>query len=79
MLNNKTPKRVAVFPAGSEIGLEIHDALKYSTFFDVIGFSSVPCHGSYVYREYYEGLPFYNASDFIEQLNQWIDQYKIDF
>lgn len=76
---SKKPKRVAVFPAGSEIGLEIHEALKYSTFFDVIGFSSVPCHASFVYKEYYEGLPFYTAPQFIDQLNKWIDSYRIDF
>ncbi len=77
-MSTKT-KRVAVFPAGSEIGLEIHEALKYSTFFDVVGFSSVPCHASFVYKEYYEGLPFYTAPQFIDQLNIWIDSYHIDF
>lgn len=75
----KERKRVAVFPAGSEIGLEIQSALKYSTFFDVVGFSSVPCHASYVFKEYYEGLPFYTHPEFINILNEWIETYQIDF
>lgn len=72
-------KRVAIFPAGSEIGLEINNALKYSTHFEVVGLSSVPCHAEYVYTNYVEGLPFYTADDFIEQLNQIIEEYQLDF
>lgn len=72
-------KRVAVFPAGSEIGLEINNALKYSTHFEVYGLSSVPCHASYVYSHYLEGVPFYTADNFIMELNRIIDENKIDF
>ena len=72
-------KRVAVFPAGSEIGLEINSALKYSTHFDVYGFSSVPCHASYVFSNYIEGVPFYKDNQFITELNKLIDENKIDF
>lgn len=79
MSMKKQRKRVAVFPAGSEIGLEIQKALKYSTFFEVVGFSSAPCHGRYVYQEYYEGIPFYTNPDFISVLNQWLQDYQIDF
>ncbi|RHR51895.1 ATP-grasp domain-containing protein [Clostridium sp. AF18-27] len=77
--DEKKYKRVAVFPAGSEIGLEINQALKYSTFFDVVGLSSVSCHASYVFKEYYEGIPFYTAPDFIECLNLFIREKQIDF
>lgn len=72
-------KRVAVFPAGSEIGLEINNALKYSTHFDVYGLSSVPCHASYVFSNYIEGLPYFSSDNFIEELNKVIDENKIDF
>lgn len=72
-------KRVAVFPAGSEIGLEINNALKYSTHFELHGFSSVPDHASYVYTHYTEGIPFYTADSFIEELNRIIDENEIDF
>ena len=79
MEQTKVKKRVAIFPAGSEIGLEILNAMRYSTFFEPVGFSSVPCHGAFVYREYYEGLPFYTDAQFITALNEWIASYKIDF
>lgn len=72
-------KKVAVFPAGSEIGLEINRALKYSTFFDVIGFSSMKDHTRYVYKEYIEDLPFINDENFIDELNKRIEEKKIDF
>lgn len=72
-------KRVAVFPAGSEIGLEINRALKYSTHFEVYGFTSVADHSAYVYKNYVEGLPYYTKPDFIEKLNQVLEKYQIDF
>jgi Carbamoylphosphate synthase large subunit (split gene in MJ) len=72
-------KRVLVFPAGSEIALEINNALKYSTHFEVYGLSSVPCHAAYVYSNYIEGIPFYTESNFCEELNQIIDENQIDF
>jgi hypothetical protein len=34
-------KNVLVFPCGSEIGLEIHKSLSYSTHFTLVGGSSV--------------------------------------
>ena len=45
-------KNVLVFPCGSEIGLEIHNALKYSKDFNLFGGSSVDDHGKYVYKNY---------------------------
>ena len=72
-------KRVLVFPAGSEIALEINNALKYSTHFEVYGLSSVPCHAAYVYSNYIEGIPFYTESNFCEELNRIIDENQIDF
>lgn len=72
--------RVLVFPCGSEIGLEIHQALKWSTHIELFGASSSKSnHGKYVYKNYIEGIPYVNASDFINQLNAIIDTYKIDF
>lgn len=72
-------KRVLVFPAGSEIALEINNALKYSTHFEVYGLSSVPCHASYVFSNYIEGFPYYTESNFIGELNRIIDEKHIDF
>lgn len=72
-------KKVAVFPAGSEIGLEINNALKYSTYFEVYGLSSVPSHGSFVYEHYIEGVPFYTEDTFVQELNRIIDDNGIEF
>lgn len=72
-------KRVAVFPAGSEIGLEINNALKYSTHFDIYGLSSVPCHAAYVFSNYIEGIPFFTEDDFIDKFNKILDENNIDF
>lgn len=72
-------KKVAVFPAGSEIGLEINNALKYSTHFEVYGLSSVPDHASYVFAHYREGIPFYTDDTFVEELNRILDEDQIDF
>ena len=72
-------KKVAIFPAGSEIGLEINNALKYSTYYEVWGLSSVPCHAEYVYSNYIDGLPFYTNDNFIKKLNEVLENKKIDF
>lgn len=71
-------KRIGVFPAGSEIGLEICSALKYTKDFQLIGLSSVPSHASYVYNENIENLPNYYESNFIDELNEKIKKFNID-
>ncbi len=72
-------KRIAIFPAGTEIGLEINRALKYSTHLEIYGFTSLKDHSEYVYSNYVEGLPFYSDDLFINELNYYIEKYKIDF
>jgi predicted ATP-grasp superfamily ATP-dependent carboligase len=72
-------KRVAIFPAGTEIGLEINSALKYSTNIEVYGFTSVKDHSEYVYNNYVDGIPFYSDEGFIDELNQCNEKYNIDF
>lgn len=71
--------KVLVFPCGSEIGLEIHNSLKYSTFVTLFGASSVSDHGKYVYKNYIGGLPDISDDNFIEKLNEIIVKFKIDF
>ncbi|QSX05294.1 ATP-grasp domain-containing protein [Sedimentibacter sp. zth1] len=72
-------KRIAIFPAGTEIGLEINRALKYSTHLEIYGFTSFKDHSEYVYSNYVEGLPFYSDDSFIKELNYYLEKYKIDF
>lgn len=70
---------VLVFPAGSEIGLEIYRSLHLSTHFSIFGGSSVPDHARFVYRNYIENIPHVDEGSFIDRLNGIIDQNKIDF
>lgn len=72
-------KRIAIFPAGTEIGLEINRALKYSTHLEIYGFTSLKNHSEYVYSNYVGGLPLYTDDSFINELNYYIEKHKIDF
>jgi hypothetical protein len=75
-----TRKNILIFPCGSEIGLEINKALSYSPHFELFGASSeISNHGKYVFKNYIEGVPYFNDPDFIEKVNNIIDKYKIDF
>jgi hypothetical protein len=69
---------ILVFPCGSEIALEIHRSLQYSTHFNVIGASSVNDHGKFVYENYIGDIPFHDHKDFIPQLQEIVKTYKID-
>lgn len=71
--------KIMVFPCGSEIGLELHRALKDIRFIDLIGASSVDDHGCWVYKNYIGDIPYMNAPDFIDVLNKYIDEYQVDY
>lgn len=70
--------KVLVFPCGSEIGLEIHAALKFNKAVKLFGVSSVPDHGEYVYAYYCQIHAQVDSVDFIEKLNVLIDEWDID-
>lgn len=72
-------KNVLVFPAGTEIALEIHNALRFSKFVKLFGGTSTPCHAQFVFENCVENLPFVDAEDFVDRLNEVIDEYKIDY
>ncbi|SEL22090.1 Carbamoylphosphate synthase large subunit [Methanobrevibacter gottschalkii] len=71
-------KNVLVFPCGSEIGLEIHNALKYSKDFRLFGGSSVNDHGKFVYKNYIPNIPFIDDENLCDFLNEIIEKYDID-
>lgn len=72
-------KNVLVFPAGSEIGLEINNALKYSTHFRVFGLTSVEHHCNYVFSDCFLMPEFYYHPGFIDKLNELVDRHEIDY
>ena len=78
-MNAKHP--VLIFPAGSEIGLEIFNSLKYSHHVEVFGASGKNDHASFVYTpDYYkEGRFYVNQPDFIELFNHFLRELKIEF
>jgi len=77
------PKRkVLIFPAGSEIGMEIFHSLKYSHHVEVFGASGKNDHASFLYHpsHYIEDERFYiNAEDFIGLLNDCLRRLGIEF
>ena len=71
--------RIMVFPCGSEVGLELHRALKDIRFIDLWGASSVDDHGRWVYKQYIGDIPFATDPACLETLNRYIDEKHIDF
>lgn len=69
---------VLVFPCGSEIGLEIHRSVRYSSHFSVHGASSADDHGHVVYSRYTGGLPFAGDPDLVPALNHVVETDHID-
>lgn len=69
---------VLVFPCGSEIGLEIHRSVQYSTQFQLIGGSSVDDHGRFAFKTYVGGLPFCDDDRFPDAINDVIRDSAID-
>ncbi len=73
--------RVLIFPAGSEIGLEIYNSLKYSHHVELFGASGKSDHASFVYDEdhYIEGAFYVDQPDFIERFNRLLRSLQIEF
>lgn len=72
-------RSILVFPCGSEVGLEIHKSLSFSTHFELIGASSVDDHGKFVYQRYIGDIPFVTAPKFIEEINKVVEANNIEF
>jgi hypothetical protein len=69
---------VLVFPCGSEVALELHRSLRYSSHVNLIGASSVRDHGAFRYEDYVEGLPYVDAPGFIAALAALVRERRID-
>ena len=72
-------KNILVFPAGTEIAFEIHQALKTSKFVKLFGATSVPCHAELIFENCAEGVPYPADPNFIDELNKVIDAFEIDY
>lgn len=69
---------ILVFPCGSEIGLEIHAALRYAKDIRLFGASSVSDHGEFAYVRYRQISAQAGSGDLVGQLNALIDEWDID-
>lgn len=70
--------RVAVFPAGTEIGLEICNALKYEKNVELVGLNSVLDHSEMLFKNMIL-VPFYTDFGFVSELNKVIQTNAIDY
>lgn len=72
---------VLIFPAGSEIGLEIYSSLKYSHHVNMYGASGKSDHASFIYDEkhYIEDSLFINNQNFLNIFNNILIYKKIEF
>jgi len=71
-------KNVLIFPAGSEVGLEIFECLNQSIHFHVIGGNSVPDHSDFVFPDLLQ-IPNFRNPDFLNSIKEVIQNNKIDF
>ena len=71
--------KVAIFPCGSEAGLEIYNSLKDVKGVELFGASSVPCHGQATYANYDSTLPFITDPSFEERFNAYLLKNEIDY
>ena len=73
--------RVLIFPAGSEIGLEIYNALKYSHHIEIYGASGKSDHAAFIYDSdhYIEDEFYIDRLDFVERFNAMLKKLKIEF
>ena len=69
---------VLVFPCGSEVALELHRSLRYSSHVNLVGASSVRDHGAFLYADHVEGLPFVDDPGFIGELAALVRARRID-
>ena len=71
---------VLVFPAGSEVGLEIFNSLKYNLHINIFGLTAKPDHAKYIYESsrYIEQDLYISDPAFIDKFNAVLDQNRID-
>ncbi|PIQ13093.1 MAG: carboxylate--amine ligase [Hydrogenophilales bacterium CG_4_9_14_3_um_filter_59_35] len=74
-----TKRRVLVFPAGTEIGLEIFQALKYCKEVDLFGAGQdISNHARFVYPEYHL-LPSIHEPGWVDALIELCQSLRIDY
>lgn len=78
MTINNLKTNVLVFPAGSEIGLELARSLQSIRHFKLFGASSVYDHSFYAYKNLLPLIPFFTEDNFVLHLNKLLRENEID-
>jgi carbamoyl-phosphate synthase large subunit len=70
---------VLVLPSGTEIGLEIHEALRLRRDVTLFGAQSTDnSHAAYVFRKNFT-VPHYDDPAFLDEVNRLVTEHKIDY
>ena len=72
-------KKVLVVPSGTEIGLEIERALRYSANYELIGTNSIDDSSSFLFNKNKLGLPYVDETEFSTFVIKLVDKLNIDF
>ena len=73
------PWRVLIFPAGTEIAMEIFHSLRYAKEVELFGASSVPGPAEMLFERYEDNLPMIAEADFLPRMNVLLQRWDIDF
>ena len=78
---SKEKKNILIFPAGSEIGIEIYNSLKYNLHFTLYGASGKLDHASFLYDKdkYFLDDLFITSPNFLNKFNRLIKKNRIEF
>lgn len=74
-------KNILIFPAGSEIGLEIFNSLKFNIHVNVFGASGKPDHARFIYPadRYDEGDYYIGSPQFLNKINELLERWNISY
>jgi len=72
-------KRVAVFPAGTEIAHEVFESLKFSKHWELYGANSARDHSELTFRNLRLDLPRVDQPDFLAKVQQIVREWGIDY
>ncbi|MCX6874491.1 MAG: ATP-grasp domain-containing protein [Verrucomicrobia bacterium] len=74
-------KNVLIFPAGSEIGFELYNSLRFNLHVELFGASGKPDHARFIYpsERYAEGDYYIQNCDFPDKFNALLRRWAIDF
>lgn len=71
--------RILIFPAGTEIGLEVNRSLKDNKHFEVWGGSSADDHARFAFKHYMPEFPYVGDPDFIDLIAHECELMDIDY